>query len=76
MDWLAHMEHLQSILKKFDGITASTNNLLIRYFRNSLRPSICTQLDKKDHNLDDWQAVIERAVDIEAKTVYHTPFLV
>lgn len=75
MDWLAHIEHLQFILKKFDDITAPTNNLLIRYFRNGLRSSIYTQLDKRDRDLDDWQAVIERAVDIEAKTAWHTPSL-
>lgn len=54
MDWLAHMEHLQTILKKFDGITAPTNNSLIWYFWNGLSPSICTQLDKRDRDLDDW----------------------
>lgn len=32
MDWLAYMEHLQFILKKFDNVAASADNLIIWYF--------------------------------------------
>lgn len=68
MHWSAYMKHLQSILKKFDGIVALTDNLLIWYFWNGLRSSIYAQLDEKYDDLDDWQVIAQRPVDIKAKT--------
>lgn len=68
MNWSACMEHLQCVLKEFNGIATLTDNLLIWSFWDSLKLFICAQLDKKDHDLDDWQAVIEQAIDTKAKT--------
>lgn len=41
INWAIHLEHLQVILKKFDTAATPNKDLLIRYFQNSLRPSIC-----------------------------------
>lgn len=41
-----------------------------------MKPFIRAQLDKKDRKLDDWQAVVERAMDIMAKAAEQTPLLV
>lgn len=76
MDWLAHIEHLQFFLKEFNRVTAPTNNLLIRYSCNGIRSCIRTQIDEKDYDPDDWQAVVEQAVDAETKVAWHTPSLV
>ena len=32
MDWTAHMEHLQAVLKEFDLVAAPNKETLIRYF--------------------------------------------
>ena len=43
MDWAAYLEHLQTVLWKFDTDTVISELVLIRLFRDSLRPSIYTQ---------------------------------
>lgn len=55
---------------------APTDDLLIWYFRDSMRLSIHTQLDKKNCNLDNWQAIVKQAIDVEAKAIWQTPLLV
>lgn len=67
MDWAAHLEHLQSILKEFDPSAVPNEETLIRYFRDGLRPSIRAQLDERGRHLDNWEEAIEKAVDPEAK---------
>lgn len=62
------MKYLQLVLKKFDSIAVFTNNLLIQYFQNSLNPSIYTQLDEINHDLDNWQVLVKQAMDAKAKT--------
>lgn len=75
IDWSVYIEHLESILKEFKSVVAPMDDLLIWYFCNGMRPSIFTQLDKKDRKLDDWQAVIKHAVDVEANAVWQAPLL-
>lgn len=67
MDWSTYMEYLQSVLKQFDNTAALIDNLLIWYFRDGLRPSIYTQLNKIDRYLDNWQTVVEQVVNPKAK---------
>ena len=45
MDWPAHIEHLQAILKEFYPIATPNEETLIRYFRNGLHLSIQAQVD-------------------------------
>ena len=52
MDWAAYLEHLQIVLKEFDPAAASTEEVLICYFCNSLRPSIQAQTDEQSRDLD------------------------
>ncbi len=52
LDWAAHLEHLQAMLKKFDPIGAPNKTILICYFRERLRPSIRAQLDHREQDLD------------------------
>lgn len=67
MDWSVYMEYLSSILNKFHSFAALTDDFLIRYFRHGLKPSIRAQLDKKNRDLNDEQAVIKGTVDAKAK---------
>ena len=51
-DWAAHLEHLQAILQAFDPAVILNKEILIWYFRESLKPSIRTQLNAQDQELD------------------------
>ncbi len=52
LDWAAHLEHLQAVLKEFDPTGAPNETTLIRYFWVGLRPSIRAQLDHWKRDLD------------------------
>ena len=39
MDCADHLEHLQTVLRKFDANVVISEPVLIRLFRNGLRPS-------------------------------------
>ena len=75
MDWAAHPKHLQIVLKEFDHAVASNEEVLICYFRNSLKPSIWAQSDKQDRDLDTWEEAIKRAIDAKAKASCQPQFL-
>lgn len=45
------------------------NELLICYFRDSLRPLIWFYFDKCNWKFNDWQELIERTIKIETKIV-------
>lgn len=40
-----------------------------------MKLSICTQLEEKNRNLDDWQAVVKRAADVKTKITRQAPLL-
>ena len=67
LDWVAHLEHLQEVLQKFDFVAAPNKDTMIRYFRESLQPSIRAQFDVRDRDLDFWDEVVDKIVDAEAK---------
>ena len=67
MDWAAHLEYLQVVLREFDFVAAPNEGIMIWYFWESLRPSIQAQLDVKDRDLDSWDEVVNKTVDAEAK---------
>ena len=52
MNWVVHLEHLQSMLKEFDSVAAFNKELLIWYFREGLWPSIQAQIDSRHQELD------------------------
>ena len=56
------------MLKKFNSATAFTDEVLICYFCDSLRPSIQAQTDERGQDLDTWKEAIKKAIDIETKT--------
>lgn len=67
------MEHQQAVLKEFDPIAAPNEEVLIRYFRDGLRPSIRAQLDERGRDLDSWDKVVEKAIDAEAQAIIQPP---
>lgn len=76
IDQFWHLKYLQSVLKKFDAVIAHLNNFPIQYLQNGLKLSIYAQLDKKNRDLDNWQEVIERAINTKAQIACQVLFLV
>ncbi len=76
LDWAAHLEQLQAVLKEFDPSGAPNETTLIRYFREGLCPSIRAQLDHRGRDLDGWEEVVEKAGDAETKANLQPPFYV
>ena len=68
MDWAAHLEHLQTILREFNANMIILKLVLIWFFRNSLKPSISAQANKNDCQKDIWDQTIKKAITAEAKT--------
>ena len=73
MDWAIHLEHLQAVLREFDSVAAPNKDTMIRYFREGLRPSIRAQLDVRDRDLDSWDKVVDKTVDVKAKASLQAP---
>ena len=67
MDWAAHLEHLQTVLQEFDANAVISEPVLIRLFRNGLRPSIRAQAKQKGHWKDTWDQAIKKAITAWAR---------
>ncbi len=76
LDWTAHLEHLQAVLKKFDPNGTPNKTTLKRYFREGLRPSIQAQLDHRGRDLNGWEELVKKVGDVEAKANLQSPFYV
>ena len=63
------------MLKKSNPTAALNKEVLICYFRDSLRLSIWAQSDKRDRDLDTWEEAIKKAINEKAKTAYQPQFL-
>lgn len=69
LDWAAHLEHLQVVvLKEFDPTTTPNKKTLICYLHRRLGLFIQIQLDNWRRDLDLWEEIIEKAVNVETKT--------
>ena len=73
LNWATHLEHLQAVLQEFDPTATPNEETIIRYFRESLKPSIWEQLDARGRELDSWEEAVEKAVNVEAKTLLQPP---
>ena len=69
LDWAAHLEHLQAVLREFDPAATPNEEIMIRYFREGLRPSVRAQLDARGRDLDSWEEAVEKAVNAKAKAL-------
>ena len=67
MDWAAHLEHLQTVLREFDADVVISEPVLIRLFRDGLRPSIRAQAEQKGRRKDTWDQAIKKAITAGAK---------
>ena len=69
LDWTAHPEHLQAVLREFNPAATLNEETMIRYFRESLRPSIQAYLDTRGQNQDSWKKTVKKAVNAKAKAL-------
>ena len=67
LNWAAHLEHLQAVLREFDPAATPNEETMIRYFREGLRPSVQAQLDTRGRNQDSWEEAVEKAINAQAK---------
>ena len=72
-DWAFHLEHLQALLIEFDADGAPKESDLIRIFRQGLKPSIKAQMEQRRKELDDWDKILEKAINAEAKANLQPP---
>ena len=64
-DWAFHLQHLQSILSEFDR---TPNELtMICYFRKGFKPSIKVEMEQQNREAIDFEEMVQRAVNAEAK---------
>lgn len=66
-DWAFYLIHLQSVLREFDTRCTPTEEVLCRYFYESLRPLIRLWIDEEGRELDGWSALVKKATRAEAK---------
>ena len=66
-DWAFHLQHLQSILSEFDPIRTPNKLTMICYFRKGLKPSIKVEMELQDRESMDFEEMVQRAVNAEAK---------
>ena len=69
LDWAAHLEHLQAVLREFDPDAAPTGRIMIRCFLEGLKPSVRAQMDTRGRDLSSWEEAVEKAVNAEAKAM-------
>ena len=67
LDWVAHLEYLQSILLEYDLVGAPTKPTILRYFRKSLKPLVLAKLEYRDLKLESFNQIVKKAIDVEAK---------
>ena len=76
IDWAAYLEHLQTVLREFDADAMISEPILIRLFRNGLRPSIRAQAKEKGRQKDTWDQAIKKVIMAEAKAALNLPLWV
>ena len=66
-NWVLHLQHLQSILAKFDIIKAPNESTMIHYFWEDLKPSLKNEIKQQNRVLTSFKEMIQRAVNAKAK---------
>ena len=66
LDWTDYLEHLQSILLKYDLVRAPTKLTILKYFQEGLKLSILTKLEYQDLELESFNQMVKKTVNAEA----------
>ena len=76
MDLTAHLEYLQTVMQECDANKVVSEPVLIRLFRNALRPSIRAHAKQKDCQKDIWDQAIKKVITATAKAALNLPLWV
>ena len=76
MDWAAHLEHLQTVVREFNANAVISEPVLICLFRNGCRLSIRAQAKQEDCRKGTWDQAIKKAIAVEAKAALNLPLWV
>ena len=57
------------VVQEFDLATTPNKEIMIQYFRKSLKPSIWVQLDTQGRELDFEEEIVKKAVNIKVKVL-------
>ena len=67
LDWATYLEHLQSILLEYDPAGVPEEPTILRYFRKGLRPFIQVKLDHQDLELESFEQLVKKVVEVKDK---------
>ena len=73
INWAAHLEYLQTVFWEFDANAVISEPVLIRLFRDGLRPSIRAQAKQEGRRKDIYDEAIKKAITVEAKAALNLP---
>ena len=68
LDWVAHLEHLQSILLEYNPVRTPTESTMLRYIREGLKPSVLAELGYRDLELESFNQMVKKVVDAKTKS--------
>ena len=72
-NWASYLEHLKSILQKFDEEGAPEKSELIRFFREGFRPLVKAQIKQRGREHDSWEVLVKKSIDTKAKASLQPP---
>ena len=73
MDWAAHLEHLQTVLREFNTDAVISEPVLICLLYNGLWPSMRAQAKQDGRQKDTREQAIKKTITAEAKTASNLP---
>lgn len=60
---------------EFDNAGILDKTYIIRFFCKNLRLSIKAQMEQHGRALDDWEELVQKPVNVEAKVSFLPPFM-
>lgn len=67
LDWVSHLEYLQSILQEFDPAVAPGELTIIQYFWENLKPFIRAEIKQCGREWDSFEELVKKAKDAKSK---------
>ena len=75
-NWASQLKHLVSILLEFDPVVAPTEVTMVRYFEESLKPSIKAEINQDNSQLINYEELVTKPVRAKAKASLRPSFYV
>ena len=69
VDWVAHLEHPQAVLREFDPGAAPNERIMFRCFLECLKPSVRAQMHARSQEMNSWEEAVKKAVNAKVKAM-------